>query len=101
MSTLAVLFGVGEEAADSEGSSLYNRLRSSTYADGRPVFTPAACFSLLVFYVLAMQCLPTQAVTRRETGTWKWPLVQLGYMTVLAYTAALITYQSALAAGYS
>jgi ferrous iron transport protein B len=46
-----------------------------------------------------MQCLPTQAVARRETGSWKWPLVQLAYMTVLAYTAALVTYQVASAAG--
>jgi len=103
VSTLAVLFGVGDDfdntAEDGESNSLYHRLQSSTHPDGRPVFTAAACLSLLVFYVLAMQCLPTQAITRRETGTWKWPLLQLGYMTALAYVAALVTYQSALAAG--
>lgn len=94
VSTLAVLYGVGE-AADENVDSLYQSLRSSTHRDGTPVFTTAACLSLLVFYVLAMQCLPTQAVTRRETGSWKWPALQLAYMSLLAYTAALITYQTA------
>jgi len=46
----------------------------------------------LVFFVLAMQCLPTLAVTRRETGSWKWPALQLGWMTIVAYGAAFITY---------
>jgi ferrous iron transport protein B len=102
VSTLAVLYGMGPEPdheANDEGGLLIDRLRSSQYADGRPVFTAAACLSLLVFYVLAMQCLPTQVVTRRETGSWKWPLLQFGYMSVLAYTAALVTYQAASAFG--
>ena len=98
VSTMAVLYGVGEEEAE-EGSLLIDRLRDSKYLDGRPVFTTAACLSLLVFYVLAMQCLPTQVVTRRETGSWKWPLLQLGYMSALAYVAALITFQTAAAMG--
>jgi len=92
VSTMAVLYGLG---ADGDSESLRDSLRASTRADGTPVFTTAACLSLLVFYVLAMQCLPTQAVTRRETGSWRWPLVQLGYMTALAYTAALLVYQIA------
>jgi ferrous iron transport protein B len=95
VSTLAVLYGLGADGADDGVGSLLDRMRSSTRRDGTPVFTTATCLSLLVFYVLAMQCLPTQAVTRRETGTWKWPLLQLGYMTALAYVAALITFQTA------
>ena len=95
VSTLAVLYGLGPEGADAGVDSLLGRMRASTHGDGTPVFNAATCLSLLVFYVLAMQCLPTQAVTRRETGSWKWPLLQLGYMTALAYTAALITYQTA------
>ena len=91
VSTLAVLYGLG---ADGDADSLLDSLRTSTRADGTPVFTTATCLSLLVFYAFAMQCFATQAVTRRETGTWKWPLVQLGYMTVLAYTAALVVYQT-------
>jgi len=99
VSTMAVLYGLGEEGAEDEGL-LLDRLRRSTHADGRPVFTTATCLSLLVFFVLAMQCLPTQVVTRRETGSWKWPLLQLGYMSVLAYVAALVAYQVASAAGW-
>lgn len=96
VSTLAVLYGLGEEG---DTDSLLGKLKRSTHPDGAPVFTAATCLSLLVFYVLAMQCLPTQAVTRRETGSWKWAGLQLGYMTALAYGAALITYQTASAFG--
>ncbi len=96
VSTLAVLYGVGEDAAESEDGTFRDAIVSATRADGTPVFTTATCLSLLVFYVLAMQCLPTQAVTRRETGTWKWAAFQLVYMTALAYGAALVTYQVAV-----
>ncbi len=99
VSTLAVVYGVGSDAADENPDSLYDTLRSSTRSDGSPVFTTATCLSLLVFYVLAMQCLPTQAVTKRETNSWKWPIFQLLYMTALAYTASLVTYQLAIALG--
>ena len=93
VSTLAVVYGVGEADVDENPDSLYDTLRSATRSDGSPVFTFATSFSLLVFYVLAMQCLPTQAITRRETGGWRWPAFQLGYMTVLAYVSALGVYQ--------
>lgn len=93
VSTLAVVYGVGEAAVDENPGSLYDTLRSATRSDGTPVFTFATSLSLLVFYVLAMQCLPTQAITRRETGGWRWPAFQLGYMTVLAYVSALGVYQ--------
>ena len=94
VSTLAIVYGVGAEAADEDPESLYDTLRASRRGDGTPVFNVATCFSLFVFYVLAAQCLATQAVVRRETNTWKWPLFQLVYMTVLAYVAALATYQT-------
>ena len=74
-------------------------MRRSTRADGSPVFTVATCMSLLVFYILAAQCIPTQIVTKRETGSWKWAVLQFGYMNVLAYVAALLTYQTLLLAG--
>jgi len=92
VSTLSIVYGLGEGGEDNEG--LYDVMREAKHADGRPVFTASASISLLVFYVLAMQCLPTQAATKRETNSWKWPLFQLGYMSILAYTAALVTYQS-------
>jgi ferrous iron transport protein B len=88
VSTLAVVYGVG---SDGETGSLREVLRSQRRSDGTPVFGLATAFPLLVFYVLAMQCLATQAVARRETGSWKWAAFQLGYMTALAYAAALVT----------
>jgi len=94
VSTLSIVYGLGEEGAEDE-DSLLGALRASTREDGSPVFDTATCLSLLVFYVLAMQCLPTQAVTKAETGSWKWAGFQLGYMTVLAYVSALIVYQVA------
>lgn len=99
VSTLAVVYGVGSDRAEEEPTSLHDSLRSARRADGSPVFTTATGFSLLVFYILAAQCLPTQAVTRKETGSWKWAAFQLIYMTVLAYAASLITYQALRAFG--
>lgn len=92
VSTLAIVGGIGEDAAEDE-DSLVEMMRGMKRPDGSPLFTMATSLSLLVFFVLAMQCLPTQAVTKRETGSWKWAILQFGYMTVLAYTAALVTYQ--------
>ena len=69
--------------------------------DGRLVFTPATATSLLVFFVLAMQCLPTLAVTRRETGHIKWAALQLGYMSAVAYAFAFVAYQGLSALGVS
>ncbi len=100
VSTLAIVYGLGEDAAEEESHSLYDALRRATHADGRPVFTVPTSISLLIFFVLAMQCLPTQAATRRETNSWKWPLFQLGYMTALAYGAAFIAYQGLRAWGF-
>ncbi len=98
VSTLSIVYGLGEAGAEDE-FGLVETLRHQRTAAGTPVFTTASSLSLLVFYVLAMQCLPTQAVTKRETGSWKWAWFQLGYMTVLAYAAALLTYQSLSACG--
>jgi ferrous iron transport protein B len=98
VSTLAIVYGMGEDAAEDAGT-LRETLAAQQRPDGSPVFGMATAFSLLVFFVLAMQCLPTQAVTRRETGSWKWAAFQLGYMTVLAYSAALVTFQTLSALG--
>ena len=94
VSTLAIVYGVGEDAADDNRTSLYDTLRRAKRTDGSPVFTTATCLSLLVFYILAAQCLSTQVVVRRETNSWKWPLFQIAYMSVLAYVAALLVYQT-------
>jgi ferrous iron transport protein B len=94
VSTLAIVYGVGEDAAEHNQGSLYDSLRRAKRSDGTPIFNTATCASLLVFYILAAQCLSTTAVVRRETGGWKWPLFQIAYMTGLAYFAALIVYQT-------
>jgi ferrous iron transport protein B len=72
VSTLAVVYGVGSDRADENRDSAL-RCPARLRPDGTPVFSIATCLSLLVFYILAAQCLPTQAATRRETGSWKWP----------------------------
>ncbi len=89
VSTMAVIV-TGEEGED-EG--VLAKVASAKREDGSPVFTPAVAWSLLVYYVLAMQCLPTLAVTAREAGGWKWALLQLGWMCGMAYAAALVVYQ--------
>lgn len=90
--TLAIIYGVGKDA-DESSDSLREALQADRYPDGRPVFTPLVAVSLMVFFVLALQCISTFAVVRRETNGWKWPLFQLGYMTALAYVGSLIVYQ--------
>ena len=75
-------------------------LRSQKRADGRPVFTPLTCISLMVFYVFALQCMSTVAVVKRETNSWRWPIFQLAYMTALAYTASLIVFQTGRFLGF-
>jgi ferrous iron transport protein B len=91
--TLAIVYGVGKETAEKNPDSLYDSLRHATRTDGSPIFNTATCASLLVFYILAAQCLSTTAVVRRETNSWKWPLFQIAYMTGLAYVAAFIVFQ--------
>ena len=91
--TLAIVYGVGKETAEKNPDSLYDSLRHARRSDGSPIFNTATCASLLVFYILAAQCLSTTAVVRRETNSWKWPLFQIAYMTGLAYVAAFIVFQ--------
>jgi ferrous iron transport protein B len=69
-----------------------DKLKAQKRDDGAPTYTLASGLSLLVFYVFAMQCMATLAVVKRETKSWKWPIVQVGYMGVLAYLGAYITY---------
>jgi len=89
VSTMAVLGGAGDDEAGVIGG-----VRNMRREDGTPVFTVATAASALVFFVLAMQCLPTLAVTRRETGALKYAAVQLVYMSGVAYLAAFTVYQS-------
>ena len=99
VSTMSVLVGDANDDVTDQG--VIARIRTATREDGALVFTPATATSLLIFFVLAMQCLPTLAVTRRETGQVKWAALQLGYMTTLAYLFSLIAYQGLRLAGIS
>jgi ferrous iron transport protein B len=88
--TMSTIYSVGQDA---DLGTVQEKLRAEVDEQGQPFFTPARAFSLLVFYVFAMQCMSTLATTYRETKSWKWPMAQLLYMTGLAYAAALLVYQ--------
>jgi ferrous iron transport protein B len=92
VSTMSVLAGAGADAADEQG--VISRISTMRRDDGTPVFTRATSASALVFFVLAMQCLATLTVTRKETGGLKYAAIQFAYMSGLAYVAALVTYQT-------
>jgi len=89
--TMATLYSVAGD--DTNEGPLREKMRKATRPDGTPVYTLAAGVSLMLFYVFAMQCMSTLAVVRRETRSWKWPLIQLAYMTGLAYLMSLLAYQ--------
>ncbi|HZI24639.1 MAG TPA: ferrous iron transport protein B [Chryseolinea sp.] len=91
--TMATIYSIGS-VNDSDTATIQERLRAEINPEtGGPRFTPAVGFSLLVFYTFAMQCMSTIAIVYRETKGWKWPLIQVTYMTALAYFSALLVYQ--------
>jgi ferrous iron transport protein B len=98
ISTLGVVFGIGE--ADEDNTPLRQALRDARHADGTPVMTPLSGVSLMIFFLLACQCMSTLAVVRRESGSWKWPVFLFSYMTVLAYMASLAVYQGGQLLGF-
>ena len=98
ISTLGVVFGIGE--ADEETKPLREALREARHTDGTPVMTPLSGISLMVFFLLACQCMSTIAVVRRESGSWKWPVFLFSYMTVLAYVASFAVYQGGRLLGF-
>ncbi|PJJ48693.1 ferrous iron transport protein B [Hymenobacter chitinivorans] len=88
--TISTIYSVGQDA---DMRTVQQKLAAEKDDNGQPFFTPARAFSLLVFYVFAMQCMSTLAVVYRETKGWKWPLLQLLYMTGLAYVSSFVVYQ--------
>ncbi len=92
VSTLSIVYNVGKDATE-ESPSLIEAVRNAKRPDGRPAWTPLVAVSMMVFFVLACQCMSTIAVVRRETNSWRWPLFMVGYMLVLAYAASFVTYQ--------
>jgi ferrous iron transport protein B len=89
--TMATLYSVGEDA-DNNSSTLRQKMAAAVRPDGSKVYTLATGLSLLIFYVFAMQCMSTLAVVKRETRSWKWPMIQLVYMTGLAYLLSWLVY---------
>jgi ferrous iron transport protein B len=92
--SLGIIFRV-EEADDEEEtrSRIRDQISKATWPDGRPLFTPLTLVSILVFFIYALQCLPTTAVVAREAGSWKWAIGQFVFMSGFAYLASLTVYQ--------
>lgn len=89
--TMATIYSVGSN--DSQIESVRDKMRQASNPEtGQPVFTFAVAFSLMIFYAFAMQCMSTLAVVYRETKSWRWPTIQLVYMTALAYVASFVVY---------
>lgn len=90
--TMATLYSVGD-GGDKTNSTLREKMNAAVREDGTKVYSLATGLSLLVFYVLAMQCMSTLAIVKRETRSWKWPAIQFVYMTALAYLMSFIAFQ--------
>jgi ferrous iron transport protein B len=91
--TLATIYSVGSASEGENIDTIKTKMANETYADGTKVFTLASGISLLLFYAFAMQCMSTLAIVKRETKSWKWPILQLIGMTAIAYICALIAFQ--------
>ncbi|HZG54091.1 MAG TPA: nucleoside recognition domain-containing protein, partial [Pyrinomonadaceae bacterium] len=100
VSTLSIVYNVGADATE-ESSSLIEGVRNARRADGSPAWTPLVAVSMMVFFVLACQCMSTIAIVRRETNSWRWPLFMVSYMLALAYVASFVTYQGGRLLGFS
>jgi ferrous iron transport protein B len=98
VSTLSIIYNVG---SDENESSLIEAVRTAKRADGSPAWTPLVALSMMVFFVLALQCMSTVAIVRRETNSWRWPLFMVGYMLALAYIASFITFQGGRLLGFA
>ncbi|MDJ0975464.1 MAG: ferrous iron transport protein B [Planctomycetota bacterium] len=98
VSTMGIIYSVGE--ADEESLALREKLQNAKRPDGTPAHSVLSAISLMVFFVLACQCMATLAVVKRETNSWRWPLFMFGYMTALAYVAALLVFQGGTLLGF-
>jgi ferrous iron transport protein B len=89
--TLATIYKVGDKS--DEEATIKEQMRHEIHADGSPVFNFASGTSLLLFYAFAMQCISTLAIVKKETNSWKWPVIQLVFMSGVAYITALLAFQ--------
>ncbi len=88
--TMATIYSIGSSPDDE--SSIREQMKKELREDGTPMYSMATALSLLIFYVFAMQCMSTLAVVKRETKSWKWPLIQFAFMSALAYLGSFIVY---------
>jgi ferrous iron transport protein B len=89
---MSTIYSVGQEE---EGTlTVRDKMQGEINPDtGGPRYTTAVGWSLMLFYAFAMQCMSTLAVVKRETGSWKWPLLQFGYLSALAWLSSFVVYQ--------
>lgn len=99
VSALAVIMSVPDENQDTLQDSLLERMRGAVHENGQLLFTPASVTGLIVFFIIALQCLSTTGITWRETGSWKFAFGQLAAMNLLAYAAAVAVVQGLRAFG--
>jgi ferrous iron transport protein B len=97
VSTMGIVYAAGDSEDDPQ--PLEQAMQEDKYDNGTNVWRPLVALNMLVWFVLAMQCLSTVAIVKRETGGWKWPLLQLAYMNGLAYGVCLVIYQVGKALG--
>jgi ferrous iron transport protein B len=93
VSTMSQVYDVADEDEDKLLDRVGTAMSAERRTNGAPIFTPLVCLSIMVFYVLAMQCLSTVAIVHRETNSWRWPLFQIAYMNALAWLASFLVYQ--------
>ena len=98
VSTMGVVFNA--ESSDNDTKPLRQAMLAARWPDGRRLFTPLTCITLMIFYVFAMQCMSTIAVVKRETNGWRWPIFQTVYMTGTAWVLSLIVYQAGRGLGF-
>ncbi len=98
VSTMGVVFNAQSDNTDT--TPLRQAMQRARWPDGRPLFTPLTCFTLMIFYVFAMQCASTLAVVRRETNSWRWPAFQTAYMTGTAWILSFLVFHVGRALGF-
>ncbi len=99
--SMGILYRVEDSGDDEQNRNLLrDQLAGAKWPDGRPIFTPLSLISLLVFFIYALQCLPTSAVVTRESGSWKWAAGQFFFMTIFAYAASFAVFQIGTLIGF-
>lgn len=101
VSTMGTIYNIQDSDEETANTSLQDKMRKDTNpTTGAPVWTALTAICVMVYYVLAMQCISTVAIVKRETNGWKWPLFQIGYMTALAYSVTFVVYRIGMYFGW-